>query len=136
MRKYALISNQVHEVDNIRYDGNMVHFDIVHRGLFSWENPRFMCTTTILENFVLGSKEELEAIVLKERQEIEAKVKECLAKFPIANTTEKTILKFLIEDGYEVEEIDKDFLDYTVNKVLIYMECNSSLENAYFDYMH
>lgn len=136
MRKYALISNQVREVDNIRYDGNKVHFDVVHRGFFSCEKPRLMCTVTLLENFILGSKEELETIILKEKKEIESKIKNCLAKFPNANTTEKTILKFLIEDGYEVEEIDNDFLDYTVNKVLIYMECNSSLEDAYFDYMH
>lgn len=153
IKQYALINNTIKEVSEIKINkekGNVQYIEHCYYGFLSPEET-INCVTNI-DNFKLGTKDELIRII-RERELYTQKIKENKKNEVIKilgtqikklNNTELYILDLLIKDesGVLEESVaeNKGDIFYTIKhitkKVLQYMEFNSSLINAYMDYMH
>lgn len=69
------------------------------------------CVVPVEEYFVRGTLDELKAIVAEERNSIQCTVEKVLKdKFYKPSDTEKTLIRFLVEDGLDAEDITPDYV--------------------------
>lgn len=130
--KYAIVSERI-----IQY------YDDSLKNEVSGSTPmvRFIDTfgcncITPADNFIEGTLDELKAIINERDRIHKEKVKIAQDKFPQATDTEKKIIEYLIGDGYESDELTYEEIQEITRGVLRYCEFNSSLLDAYMDYMH
>ena len=89
------------------------------------------------EYFVRGTLDELKAIVAEEHNAIHRTVDSVLNdKFHNPSDTEKTLVRFLIEDGVDIEDITPERVSAIWRGMQPYFEWCGSFEDAYMDYMH
>ena len=95
------------------------------------------CVVPGEEYFVRGTLDELKAIVAEERNAIQRTVEKVLNdKFYEPTDTERTLVRFLVEDGVDVEEITPDRVSAIWRGMQPHFQWCGSMEDAYMDYMH
>ena len=135
MLKYALVCGRIEQyvegsVKNTvsRYDGKTP--------MVEWIDSFGHNCVGVPECFVPGTLEELTAIVRKQQEEERALVAEAMKKFSGYSDIQKSIIEFLVTDGYFMDEIDDDLINDTVEGTLRHLEWCGSLLDAFMDYMH
>ena len=89
------------------------------------------------EYFVRGTLDELKAIVAEERNSIQRTVEKVLKdKFYKPSDTEKTLVRFLVEDGLDADDITPYRVSAIWKGMQPHFEWCSSMKDAYMDYMH
>lgn len=103
-----------------------------------YKSPSGMdCIVPGEEYFIRGTLEELQAIVEKEHNAIQCAVDSVLNdKFLNPSDTEKTLVRFLVEDGVDTEDITPERVNAIWRGMQPYFEWCGSFEDAYMDYMH
>lgn len=101
-----------------------------------WISPFGVNSCTPADNFIEGTYEELQAIINEWDHIHKEKVKDAISRMPLATPTEKIIIEYMIGDGYEPDELTYREVKYVTENTIRYMDWNSSLSDAYMDYMH
>ncbi len=135
MYKYAIVSGHLIQYLEGSLKQYVSEFDHTTPMVNYIDNLGGNCVT-ITENFITGTFEELKSLLDGEDRIHEEKVKMALDKFPHATSTEKQIIEYMIGDGYDPEDLTYQDISRTTEGTLRYTEFNSSLLDAYMDYMH
>lgn len=130
--KHAIVSERI-----IQYYADSLKHEVNGNTLMVRFIDTFGCNCiTPADNFIEGTLDELKAIINERDRIHKEKVKIAQDKYPLATPTEKLIIEYMIGDGYEPDDLTYREVQEVTRGAIRYCEFNSSLLDAYMDYMH
>lgn len=133
--KYALVSGKIiqYKADSLECKPSEYNEDYM---MVHYTDPCGIHCITTPENFIKGTYEDLIAIINAEEAALKAKINAVLDAYPMATSTEKKIMEYMVMDGYDPDDLTYDEIQEVTQGTIRYCEFNASLRDAYMDYMH